>query len=187
MFPLLLRLVQAASIANYLRGRGIVAKPYTSIFMGLSVGASVWTLGFPLLHTAIVTLIVAAGVFFWSLKGWGKYFSAIHGRDYESEKEIGWIDWIGYELIPALPEGESRHRNRIRGTIQMALRGLFLYPAFIGLGLYHSPAAFGWGLLSALQGPIYFLAGRIHGEEKAVKMAEIYYGAVQGLLFYLSL
>lgn len=169
---------------NRARGSGLYGLSKKSIVTKL-----VSTLAMALTSAAIVSftwynvLIIWAGLMFWCTFGWGKYFSAFHGRDSIYEIETTWIDRIGYKIIPAeraesLKELEDD--NRLRGMLCMSIRGgLFSIPMFAALSFTINPYAILIGLLMFLQGPIYYLMQWVK-EQYAVFFAEI--GV--GVLFY---
>ena len=120
----------------------------------------------------VIAVIVFLGIWIWAIPGWGRYFASLHGRDTRKEEEIRFIDRIG---IAVFPDGDY-WSNRKRGTLEMALRGLFLCPLFVVL----SVMAWKWSFLltfgSLLQGPVYFSTGIVlnHGECRLLRS----YGAV---------
>lgn len=136
----------------------------TVALASLAIGAGLWQM-----------LIIFAGLFAWSVPGWGKYFSAIHGRDNPQEKEIGWIDDIGYNTV----FGVDHESNRRRGAICMGLRGVYMLPMFLALAWFNP-----WALLIAplclLQGIPYYLAG--YYQREPVMAAELAWGACIGLM-----
>lgn len=75
----------------------------------------------------LMTASIFACFAFWAVPGWGKYFSAFHGRDNLNEHEIEWIDNMGYYFYPIGTD------NYARGRFCMALRGMYLYFLFIVL------------------------------------------------------
>lgn len=162
-----MNLVLNLALLNFIRGRGLFpyAKWVTAILSGLAVGIHFWS---P--YYGLITFI---GIRFWSMWGWGSYFCAFTGEDNRTIREIWWIDDIGRRL---LPQGTPFY-NRLRGTLQMSLRGLFLYPMFIMLG---APLV-GLGVL--LQGPCYGVMTWLPQNGKyGVMAAEALFGAVIGLL-----
>lgn len=177
--------IAACALINVLRGQGFLPRIASSSMTGTVMGLYALSLGLSTLDIGIASTITTLGVLVWRTPGWGKYFSAIHGRDSELEREIAWIDKAGYWLIP--PRRFTAMANRLRGTFQMALRGLFLYPTFACMAFFFDHSALLLGLLSCLQGPIYFLAGRIVREERAVALAEVIMGAMIGALLVASL
>lgn len=181
--------ILASSIINCLRGRGIFGgftKYVTSPIQGAVTGLFAAWLGFDTQHAVVIGIATWIGVNIWAIPGWGAYFSAFTGENNMARKEVPWIDWIGDHLVP----GTSTAENRLRGTIQMSLRGLYIYPLFIFFGLYLTPAAYFIGLLCLLQGPCYWVVGYIYYMPYApycVMVAELLFGAVIGAMLTLVL
>ena len=182
----LLVMVLAFAALNRLRGwdwgKLYTSKGITSAVSGLVAGGVVFWLGYAPAVASVIGVIVFLGLWIWSAPGWGRYFSSLHGRDTRYEKEIEPIDRIG---IAAFPDGDY-WSNRKRGTLEMALRGLFLFPCFLVL----SVAAWKWSFLIALggllQGPAYFSSGMLP-EQWRVPFSEALWGGVIGLMVWLSL
>lgn len=126
-------------------------------------------------------LVIWAGLMLWcSAGGWGKYFSAMHGKYDPNEHEIAWIDWAGTYV-----EMTDECSNRLRGLFCMCLRGIYMYPIFIGLGLLGHPWAFIIGLGSLLQGFPYYWARYIPNWDKyGIMAAELVWGAWIGMMLY---
>lgn len=81
-----------------------------------------------------ITLITSILMRLWRAPGWGKYFSASSGLYKPEEEEVKWIDWVGDKLITKT-DFES---NRLRGGIQMGLRGWYTGQfLFYALGLFN--------------------------------------------------
>ncbi len=176
IYPVILGLL------NRLRGSEFL-KPYTSkgvisVLIGVISGLfTYYTDSVPVLQACISSVIVIAGVWIWASPGWGKYFSAYDGLDKSGEKEIGWIDYVGDKLV----HGTTSSKNRIRGTLQMSLRGLYLYPMFMGLSYYNIWALL-VGLAVLLQGPVY-AAMRVVPNTWAVPIAEFTYFVIIGAAY----
>lgn len=162
-------------ILHCLRGRGFVPR---WLFFPL-VALLAW-LEF---ESALITAVVTAGIAFWIVPGLGKYFSVFTGRDDPKESEIEWIDWVGYQLFPSHPTapGWDTRRNQARGLVCMSLRGLYLCPLFIALSAWNPSAAYAGLCIGLLQGPVYFLAGRV-SQRHAVAIAELVMGTWAGAL-----
>ena len=135
-------------------------------------------------------IVITAGIAVYFMAGW--HFDAITGADTLDEKQkdgkvkVRWINWVCLKLIPAGGNsGWITRRNMARGTLWLSLRGLHLYPAFIGLAFLHGwpPLLLGFGCL--LQGPIYFASGRIFTSD-AVRKAEWAWLLVAGTLLWLA-
>lgn len=132
--------------------------------VSLMVGANIWQV-----------MIIAIGLFIWSLRGWGKYFDAFDGVDNPEETEIKWIDDIGYSLVIGVGEESVRKR----GLICMCLRGVYMYPMFIALAWFN-PWALLIGTGCLMQGIPYYLAKYLPSEP--VKWAEMAWGLFMGLM-----
>lgn len=123
----------------------------------------------------VTATIIAIGILIWSMPGWGDYF------DFEStnNNEQKWIDKLTASLT----------NPQVRDTVSMSLRGLYLYPTFIALGLWHTsflPVLAGLGLI--FKGPIYWFACKAlpkFGYNHA--LAETLTGFLFGLLFIIGL
>lgn len=179
-------LIGFSAILNRLRGLDLVPLSRLGYAVLIGLAAHVFYL---LRHptqldsSLQVLAAVAAGMFLWSLPGWGKYFSAFHGRDDLAEKEVGWIDRLGYAVYPP---SVSMARNRRRGTLCMALRGLYLYPMFVALAVVVDPLAALIGLGSLLQGFAYGIMRNVP-ERYAVTGAELTFGAIMGAMLVIVL
>lgn len=185
-----------ASLKKYLRFLPLLLLPFLnrargSDFFHLISSSSITRLLTTLLMAVIgaisigfsptVLLILWVGIFLWAVFGWGKYFSAFHGRDNPQESEIKWIDAIGYKLFPV---DNKESTNRLRGMVCMSLRGsVFSLPLFIALSAYITPYIMLSWFLMFLQGPIYYSA-RIVKEKFSVLYAEIMMGFLFSLIFY---
>lgn len=123
-----------------------------------------------------ITITIAAFASFalWASFGWGRYFSAFHGRYDPAEVEIRWIDWVGDKVYPNTTKWIEY--NRMRGVFCMGLRGLFLSP----LLLFTFPPGI---VMMWFQGWCYYL-GRFVQESKAVPLAEFLTGLLMVVLIY---
>jgi hypothetical protein len=160
-------------ILHCLRGRGWL--PRWALFLLVALLAYAETMS--LLLAAVTT----AGIALWIVPGIGKFFSAITGTDNPLETEIRWIDRLGYRLFP---RDETPATNKLRGTVCMSLRGLYLYPLFLAYAFWN-PWALLTGLLCLLQGPVYYLSGRLTPLH-AVALAELLVGTLFGLMITLT-
>jgi hypothetical protein len=133
----------------------------TAFLSQMFLGASIW-----------LAFVIFVGLMLWSSFGWGKYFSAFTGIDDPNEKEIKWIDDIGYSVIIGIDE----FSNLKRGLLCMCLRGLYMYPMFALLGLAN-PLAFIVGIGCILQGVPYFAAYYFRQFSNPVIYAEAVWGA----------
>lgn len=130
------------------------------------------------------SLVIWLGLYLWSIRGWGKYFSAFMGNYNPDEREIKWIDELGDALVLETDEKS----NRLRGALCMCLRGIYMYPMFIALGLLGHPMAFIVGLCCLLQGVPYWL-GKYPKDMgvNPILYAEPTWGACIGLMLIGSL
>ena len=87
--------------------------------------------------------------------------------------------------MPCFPDGDY-WSNRKRGTLEMALRGLYLTPLFVVLSVMAWKWSFVIALGSLLQGPVYVSTG-IVPESWRVPLAEVLWGGVMGAMVWLSL
>lgn len=165
-------------------------KTLCCVYMGIAAGLfSYHAYGW---WAILVALIVAAGTRFWAAFGWGNYFAAFDGLS-KAGPEVAWIDAIIYRLIPR--EKNTPAWNRLRGTIGMSLRGLYLYPLFMALTIFQwfvespqwwAPLVIGFACL--LQGPVYGAMRWIPKyTTRGVPVAETIWGGVMGWLISLSL
>jgi hypothetical protein len=173
-------------VLNRLRGwewgKPYTSKGMTSAVSGAVAGGCAFWLGYGPVVSGLIAMVVFLGVWIWSIRGWGRFFSSFGGHDTRHEQESAWIDRMG---IAVFPEGDY-WSNRKRGTLEMALRGLYLVPLFLVL----SVCAWKWsvllGLGGLLQGPVYFATG-IVPETWRVPLAEAAWGGVMGFMVWLSL
>ena len=131
-------------------------------------------------------VVIAAGIALYFMAGW--HFDAITGAyTLEPGVKVRWINWVCLKLIPAGGNsGWVTRRNMARGTLWLSLRGLHLYPAFIGLACLHGPHALLLGLGCLLQGPIYFASGRLFTTD-AGRKAEVGVVRLRGAIAVVSL
>lgn len=167
--------VLSFAFLNLFRGRGWVPGDRILACAGFGLTAGAYFGFMP------VGIAVAFGTFFWAVWGWS--FEEITG-EHDPAKYHSWIRRAG---IKAFPLDGSRDTNRVRGVLMKALRGLYLYPTFVALSLFATPWSLLIGLGSLLQGPVYYLAGKLVREEKAVPLAEWLWGACMGGMIVLAL
>ena len=82
--------------------------------------------------------------------------------------------------------GKDPSHGKLWGLATMGLRGLLLYPTFMGLALLGHPIAYLVGLASLLQG-IPYLIGGIISKTYYVTIAEYSWGCCMGLMLYFTL
>jgi len=155
------------ALLNALRGSGRLHRWAFWLLAGLAT----------LLATGswLAALAVTAGLVLWLAAGW--HFDAADGRFSLLPPRVRWINAVCLRLLPHA-DSDTPARNKLRGTLWMGLRGLYFYPAFAVLAL-SNPWAAAWGLGVLLQGPAYYLGGRLAPPRPAVRLAE----ALTGLLF----
>ena len=132
----------------------------------IAMGITVWVF-----YGWMNGLNTAAGMAFWAqICGWGLYFSAFHGRWSLNESECKIID----RLVSGIED------TRIRGTVAMSIRGLAIFPLFIGFAFTMGDLWLSfYGLIGLLQGPVYG-AMRWIPEKNAATFAEAIYGGIIG-------
>lgn len=168
-------LAMAGAILNRVRGMDKTWIPHSQYISKYTV-ACAWGVIFGLAALdAGFGVIVALGMAFWSAFGWGDYF------DFSARpnKEVRLIDWaVGLLIVPGAKAD----------TISMSLRGLFILPMFVGLGMYHgNMVAVLIGLVGLLQGPIYYICQWIDEDNRAgfkTIAAEACCGALYGYSIY---
>jgi len=144
---------------NTWRGRGYVpnSRYYAMALWGLLTGAVVHYLGiFDWQSSALVTLIVVAGSYVWLEQPWGQGFAAYTGVWEPRPNTVHWIENICLKLYPYPGAGLPDPKAYARGTLFMALRGLYIIPLFLGLAVFlGSPFVALLGLVGLMQGPSY--------------------------------
>ncbi len=166
----------AFAVINALRGKGwlgINGHIAAPILWAITAGLGDAALRDKLAEALVVGGVTGVGMFFWCVWGWGLYFASFSWRWNSGETEIRWIDWVSLHLIPMRTD-EMDVTNGIRGTIAMALRGLYITPFFFMLG--HVGLGIAVGLL---QGIVYASA-RWVSPTKPTEYAEPLYGLVIG-------
>ena len=155
------------ALLNALRGSGRLPRWLFYPLAGLAVYLGT--------GSVLAACSAAGGLGLWLASGW--HFDAVSGAyTLESPAKVRWINAACLRLLPRTP-ADGPARNRLRGTLWMALRGLHFYPAFLPLA-WADPWALAWGLGVLLQGPCYWLGGRLSATH-GVRVAE----ALTGLLF----
>ena len=173
----MIALALAVGLLNGLRGRGLLPRWAFVPLCGIAAGL--------VAHDGVFGLVTSAGIALWVVRGWGAYFSCVTGRYDPADHEVAWIDRACRRVVPPRPT-DTPARNRLRGTLGMSLRGAHLYPLFLGLWAWGSDLAPAVGLGCLLQGPVYWLSGRLVPERHAVAAAEFTFGALIGLLLALG-
>lgn len=174
-------------LANHARGRGtlIGGRWACAAIGGICIALVAILLGFPLERAVVVGVANTLGFYNWLVWGWGLYFAAFTGTWAQGETEVPWIDKFCLWFFPFVTA--DRHwTNYARGTLGMALRGVYLLPMFALV----DPAGesiispYWWlGLFGPLQGAIY-AANRIAGVWKTEGTAwpELITGMLVGAL-----
>lgn len=192
------------SYFNYIRGRGFIkydptpgvegdekgstlnrilaclgftfASGFAAAMLGYSQSETIWVMG------------GSAPLWFFSIVfGWGLYFAAFHGRWMPgSKKHTQWITKIGLWLIP-FTRVNDLPRNRARGMLCMALRGLaYSLPVFAWIACTATPWALVVWPCMLLQGLIYWL-NKYDNERHGTAYPEIASGALWGFLIGICL
>ena len=160
MSPFALILIPLCSVLN--RGRGshfwntLPSTVESRLLFAVIIGAFMCALT----ADPYVFPVVLAGLMLWATPSWDKYFTACIGNDLS--------------------------HGKLWGLATMGLRGLLIYPTFLGLALLGHPIAYLIGLAGLLQGIPYALGG-ILSESYCIAIAEYIWGASIGLMFYLTL
>jgi hypothetical protein len=192
---------------GYVRDRGMIPRA------GHVVAAIAWALtgygysalvGYDLTHTILITCSIFLGMLVWQIGllpkplsqmvgltgGWGLYFSAYHGIWQEHEVECRAIDWVGKKVYPFTTSFDLG-RNRARGTLCMALRGLYIAGLFFLLAYAIDDIDVAWvSLVGILQGFAFGIMrnlprwGRYIGEGTmwAAPLIAFIYGTTTGLV-----
>lgn len=150
-----------SGIANALRGKGFIKTWVFNVFVGsqialLTINAEINTI----LHFALCI----SGIAIWKAAGWGLYFSAFNGYWDVADKEIKWIDDLGYSIYPFTSK-DDLETNRKRGRLCMAIRGaVYSIPLFLYLSLVLQwYACLLWPAM-LMQGVFYWLAYWVRSE-----------------------
>lgn len=146
------------AVINYVRGRGYL--PFAEHIVAPFLWAFVATnaahfLGYTPAYEAAIFTVVFGGLIVWMIGvwkgwgGWGLYFASWTWIWNANDHEVPPIDWIGLKLVP-FKTMAPHWTNGLRGTICMALRGLYITPLFFMLDLLP------WGIIIGLsQGLVY--------------------------------
>jgi hypothetical protein len=161
MIPLTFAALNRARGSDW--GKPFTSKGVTSVLCGVIAG------GYSL--NPLVGIIVALGMYFWAVFGWGDYF------DFSGKKndEIAPIDWLISRLMRPSP---------LADCVSMSIRGLFIAPMFIALAFVGYPFAPFYGLVGALQGIIYYTSWKLLKKYDYTDFAELLTGFVFGLALH---
>jgi hypothetical protein len=174
-----LPLILTFALFNFLRGQPwgkATSKPFTSLYSGLATGLYCYWTGYEIVDCAVISLITWLGMWLWAADGW--IFLAMHGWDatYRSKGRKKWFDAAINWWKPS-----TMRQRKAYGAAWLSLRGLYILPMFIALGMYLGDwTAIPYGAACGLlMGPVYWLAGLKH-TKYSVGLAELGYGAVIG-------
>lgn len=171
----------AIAILNYARGTRLFGLTSSTSISRIVVSFAMAIVSYIMGYDILDIPIILAGIYVWSVPGWGKYFSSFMGNYNKDDREIGWIDYIGDNLIIATDEKS----NRVRGLVCMCLRGIYMYPLFIALYLSGHPMAPIFGMGCLLQGIPYWLAKYAKDAGKnPLSYAEPIWGYFMGLMLW---
>jgi hypothetical protein len=169
----ILALVFATARAAH--GGGYVSRLLSILIMGLAFFL-IRLSEFGLNHAAIQAAICLAGLMAGLIVGWGKGFAAITGRYFDKERDFMPADYVGHKVY--VRTGDAK----LAGIAFLTVRSMFFLPLFIALAAFTGDY-YGY-LLSSLfvfsMGIVYYGAGRLVSEDKAVRLAEIVYFAIIG-------
>jgi len=164
-------------LARTAHGGGYVGRVLSVLIMVAGYGGYLLLAGFDWQDSGIGALIAGVGLYLGLLLGWGKGFAAITGRYNPAEREFWPADYIGDKVYAKTGDAYKA------GAAFFTVRAVLFYPLFIGLGLYREDLS-GFllsGTLVFTMGVVYWLAGRLIGESRAVRLAEFAYFTIMGL------
>lgn len=191
-----LLIIPLAAICRRFKGGGILNETKYNLAVVRHIGSPIFfAIGVLLLSYFDWKLALIAGLGFalMDIVGTGDMFAAVHGGYDGVRKYSIWNRWI-YHLSdryvgvptkspfePELRTIQSRE-NALWGTYFATLRGIYKLPTTLALGSF-------WGLLGLLDGPIYFISGRIgyYTGLSSVAIAEYTSTTLYGLAIYLSI
>lgn len=156
-------------------GKPFTGKYLIALYVGLIFSVLCWIiLPVTFIKSLYILAITAIGFMLWAVPGWGKYFCAFHGKDTREEHEEEWIDYLTDPI----------DNHYLRGTVAMSLRGLYLWPLFIGLSFVLSPYCALLGVGMILQGPLYHISKYMTDwEPRMAELSEYMTGLLIGVLF----
>jgi hypothetical protein len=100
------------------------------------------------------------GLMFWCTFAWDEYWAAAIGNGPKSR-------WWGVKML--------------------GIRGLFLYPTFVCIGILGHPLSYLVGLTGVLQGIPYLIGGIPKKKHYSILIAESLWGACMGAMFLIAL
>jgi hypothetical protein len=184
--------VTAFALCNLIGGRskdvfapdfGMGRFIFRALLPSIITGCYAYEQDLGLTMSLIVLAITLAASTLWFAPNWS--FDEINGQ-YDPNKYPLWVKKIGLHFFPLDSDPATvASTNRKRGMVMKGLRGMYEYPGCIALGLF-TPWAYLIGLLTALQGVMFWACGRIF-PKYPVAMAEAVWGAMRGLRYGLSI
>lgn len=163
------------ALARAAHGGGHVSRLLSILIMAL---------GFVLVHMPTYGLIAASlagllvffGLYLGLIFGWGKGFAAITGRYFINEKDVWLADLAGDYVFKKYGNANAA------GVAFFTGRSVLFLPLFVALAVCTGDY-YGY-LLSSLSvlsmGVIYYIAGHVIEESKAVRLAEVVYFFIIG-------
>jgi hypothetical protein len=144
---------------NTWRGRGYVASGRV-IAMVLWTLLSIWAAGavggYSWPHNLYLGLLIGAGIIYWLEHPWGQGFAAYTGVWEPRPNTVHWIENICLKVFPYPGQGKPDPKAYVRGTLFMALRGLYIAPLFVALAIVlQCPLIALAGLVGLMQGVAY--------------------------------
>lgn len=188
--PLLaLIIIPACALLNNLGGQStLIPKPRLTcriIGQGLMLGVGAMIYHYPWQEVIYYAAMAIVGVAAWAVWHWGSGFMAVNDSDRRDRRDYNNYAWIAHICDEAVGVRRgsllSWRQLRYWGACYMAIRGLFILPLFLLLGVsLMSPAGVAFGLLGGLQGTMYYYS-------RSVSAAEYKQGALIGFMFWLTL
>lgn len=145
---------------NVARGERLFGLTKSTLISRLVSMSGIAGICFIFSENAIVFPIALAGLMLWCSPAWDKYWSAAIGNEADL--------------------------SRLWGVAMMGIRGMYIYPLFIALGLIGYPLANAIGLASLLQGIPYFIGGFLK-KNRSIAFAEFVWGVCLSAMFYFTL
>lgn len=181
----ILTLIPACAILNHLGGQSTtIPNPRITcrVFgIGLAFDLVTQFLMIPTKTSLTAWGIVTAGMAIWAVFHWGDGFMAITGTDTRNYSKYKWICAICDKICKVNSTSIlTPAQCKEWGTWYMTVRGGFMYPMFIALGIMMTPWAFWAGLGCLLQGIVYRTS-------ETVRAAEYKMGALIGLMLSMVL
>jgi hypothetical protein len=162
------------ALARAAHGGGYVSRLLSILIMALGF-ALVHISTYGLIDAVIAGLIAFSGLYLGLVFGWGKGFAAITGRYFVDEKDFLPADLVGDWIY-------KKYGNaKLAGAAFFTARSIAFFPLFIVLAMATEEYGYLLSSLSVLSmGVVYYGAGRVIEESKAVRLAEVVYFAIIG-------